>query len=149
MKNLLSLFIIAVAMMAVNCGSPQEENHTALIADNQLSLKVEGMVCAVGCAKYIEKQVSKIEGVAACTVNFEEGTASISYSSGSVSKDDIIGAITDINDGQYQVEVLDEVKESKEAPESIRSKRSKEKNETEVSFRFPELVTYFMSRIIR
>jgi Cu+-exporting ATPase len=148
MKNLLSLIIISVAMLTVNCSSPQEETH-AVLADNQLSLKVDGMVCAVGCAKYIEKQVSKIEGVTACTVNFDEGTASIAYSSESISKDDIIETITGINDGQYQVEVLEEVKESKQAPASIRSEKAKEKNETEVSFRFPELVTYFMSRIIR
>ncbi|HAW52162.1 MAG TPA: heavy metal transporter, partial [Flavobacteriales bacterium] len=70
-------------------------------ADQELALKVEGMVCAVGCAKYIEKEVSHLSGVAGCSVNFEEGTAHIDFSSDLMSQEKILDVINNLSDGQY------------------------------------------------
>ena len=149
MKNLGFLALVLLSMIGLNCSAPQENSDVKLVSDKQLALKVDGMVCAVGCAKFIEKQVSKMDGVTACTVNFEDGTASVSFSSQAIGEEKIIEAITDINDGQYKVTVVGITSEVKKATSSPQGKNKKEKSETEVSFYFPELVTYFMSRIIR
>ena len=148
MKKLLFLAIVLISMVSMNCSAPQEETVQIASADKELTLEVEGMVCATGCAKFIEKQVAKMDGVADCTVNFEDGIAKISYSSKVTGQEDILETITGINDGQYKVTVVklsSEKSESSSAPKS----EGEEVNETEVSFYFPELVTYFMSRIIR
>ena len=34
--------------------------------------KIDGMTCAIGCAKTIEKKLSKMEGVKSATVDFEK-----------------------------------------------------------------------------
>ena len=149
MKNLLSLAFILVAFITMNCSSPQENVAVEVQADKQLALKVDGMVCAVGCAKYIEKQVSQIAGVSSCTVNFEEGIAEVEFSSEITGQEEIVGTITDINEGQYGVTVLEEKEESTKKSTSSPQGEGEEVSETEVSFHFPELVTYFMSRIIR
>ena len=133
----------------MNCSSPQENTAVEVQADKQLALKVDGMVCEVGCAKYIEKQVSKIAGVSNCTVNFEDGIAEVEFSSDLTGQEEIVGTITGINDGQYEVMVLEEKEESTKKSTSSPQGDGEEVNETEVSFHFPELVTYFMSRIIR
>ena len=149
MKNLLSLTFILIAFVTMNCSSPQENVAVDAQADKQLALKVDGMVCAVGCAKYIEKQVSQIAGVSSCTVNFEEGIAEVEFSSDVTGQEEIVETITGINEGQYGVSVLELKDEGPKKSTSGPKSDGEEVNETEVSFHFPELVTYFMSRIIR
>lgn len=149
MKNLLTLTFILVAFVTMNCSSPQENAAVEVQADKQLALKVDGMVCAVGCAKYIEKQVSQMAGVSSCTVNFEEGTAAVEFSSEITDQKEIVESIAGLNDGQYGVTVVGEKDESPKKSSSGSQGEGEEVNETEVSFHFPELVTYFMSRIIR
>jgi len=148
MKKLLSLILILISIISMNCSNPQVEQVTGLKADKQLAIKVDGMVCAMGCARYIEKKVANMNGVSNCTVNFEEGTASIEFSSEITAQEDIIETITGINEGQYKVtdEKLSNIKSN--SSNSPTSNTEELDNETEVSFHFPELATYFLSHII-
>ncbi len=41
--------------------------------------KIDGMTCAIGCAKTIEKKLSKMEGVKSATVDFDTKTAMVEY----------------------------------------------------------------------
>lgn len=148
MKKLLSIAFMLIAILAMNCSSPQGESSAVVKADKQLALKVEGMVCAVGCAKYIEKQVAKMDGISDCEVNFEDGTANISYSSDDTGEEEILEAITSLNDGQYSVTVVG-LNNVNTKPVDAPKSSAKEDKAAEVSFHFPELVTYFISRIIR
>ena len=146
MKKLLSITFIMISVIFMNCSTPEQEVSAIVQADKQLALKVDGMVCAMGCANYIQKQVAKMDGVSDCNVSFEDGTASIEFSSDVTGEKEIIEAITAINDGQYSVTVveLSNVKESQSGPRGD----NKEETETKVSFQFPELITYFLSHII-
>lgn len=40
---------------------------------------IEGMTCAMGCAKTIEKNISKMDGVKSATVDFEKQIAMVEY----------------------------------------------------------------------
>lgn len=40
---------------------------------------IEGMTCAMGCAKTIEKNISKMEGVKSASVDFENKLAIVEY----------------------------------------------------------------------
>jgi hypothetical protein len=58
----------------IEIGSTQQGVQKEVLAENKVEVKmeVEGMTCAMGCAKYIEEKVGGMEGVVASTVNFEE-----------------------------------------------------------------------------
>ena len=134
-------------LFTVNCSEAVVEKTSIADADQQIALKVEGMVCAVGCAKYIEKEVAKMAGVADCEVDFENETAEISFSSESMTEQEIVEAINGLNNGQYKVSVVD-LNSVKEKTESVPEQDVKETpSVTEVAFRFPELITYFISRL--
>ncbi len=45
---------------------------------------IEGMTCAIGCAKTIEKKLSEMEGVKSATVDFDKKLAMVEYDEASV-----------------------------------------------------------------
>ncbi len=147
MKKLLSITLILISVVSMNCSTPEVEAATELKADKALALKVDGMVCEVGCAKYIEKQVAKLDGVSDCSVNFEDGVASIEFSSENTGEEEIMEAITSINDGQYSVTVV-KLSELNKSTQTGPQENSKDKSDAKVSIHLPELVTYFLSRVI-
>jgi hypothetical protein len=81
MKKLVFLFTVIVVFLFVNCNQSSVDSDAIVAADQELALKVEGMVCAVGCAKYIEKEVAKFSGVSECNFIFEFVTAKFFFSS--------------------------------------------------------------------
>lgn len=51
-----------------------------VIASNETTkMNVEGMTCAVGCAKVIENKLAQLEGVQKATINFETKEATVEY----------------------------------------------------------------------
>ena len=141
------LITIMLVFLFVNCNQSSVEVGGVIEADQELALKVEGMVCVVGCAKYIEKEVAKFSGVTNCKVNFDEETAQIAFSSEHMSQEEIVEAINMLSNGQYRATVVSQKSKSKNE-ETIPQENNEEKSDvTEVSFRFPELITYFISRL--
>jgi mercuric ion binding protein len=45
----------------------------------KVNFTVDGMTCAVGCAKTIQEELSALEGVQTATVNFEKKLATINF----------------------------------------------------------------------
>ena len=45
------------------------------------SFTIEGMTCAVGCAKTIEKELSDMDGVQKATIDFDKKEATVSFDS--------------------------------------------------------------------
>ncbi|OUR93181.1 heavy metal transporter [Flavobacteriales bacterium 34_180_T64] len=91
-KNLLVVAIVAVTVMACkNEAKPDVktvETETAAIASNELDpnanyakaeFSIDGMTCAIGCAKTIEKKMAKMEGVKSATVDFDKQLAMVEY----------------------------------------------------------------------
>ena len=149
MKKLVFLYTIVTVFLFMNCNQSSVDSTAIVEADQEIALQVEGMVCAVGCAKYIEKEVAKFSGVSECTVNFEDGTAQIAFSSELLTQEEIVEAINNLSDGQYQATVLSQ-KSKTNSDDSVPQKNKEEESPvTEVSFQFPQLLTYFINRLVR
>ena len=68
--------------------APKENNTTSAqkqaINPEKLetaSFHIEGMTCAIGCAKTIEKELSDMNGVEKATVDFDKKLATVSFDS--------------------------------------------------------------------
>jgi len=109
-----TLGLVALAVMFVNfsaCSSAEEQNDVANTEINSENIivadyAIDGMVCAMGCAKTIQDEVAGMEGVANCEVNYEEKTAHIEFDGGQLSENDVIAKIESLADGKYKVNEL-------------------------------------------
>jgi len=98
-------------LFTISCGSSHDhhaEDNTEevvvnenVVADAESNFKVEGMVCAMGCAAVIQEELGKVNGVAFAEVNFEKELATIKYDSKLVSEADLIAAIENVGDDLY------------------------------------------------
>lgn len=95
MKISKSFFILALSgMMFVSCknevktdapeGTPADTtvvDTTKVVAENleTASFKIDGMTCAMGCAKTIEKKLAAMDGIQKASVDFEKKTANVEY----------------------------------------------------------------------
>lgn len=70
------------------------------IASNlsEASFSISGMTCKMGCAKTIEKNLSKMEGVQQASVDFETSIATVLYNSYLVQTDDFVQTVTNTSD---------------------------------------------------
>lgn len=57
------------------------------------SFEIEGMACPMGCAKPIEKNLAKMDGVKKAEVNFETKTATVYFDETLASQDAFIAAV--------------------------------------------------------
>lgn len=68
------------------------------------TFQIEGMSCAVGCAKVIEGKLAKLKGVKTATVDFETKTATVEFDNAKQTPTTIEETVEKIGDGLYQVE---------------------------------------------
>lgn len=77
---------------------------TAATKPETASIKIEGMTCAIGCAKTIEENLSKVEGVQKATVDFDTKMATINFDADKLSQQDLVKVIENSADGKtYKV----------------------------------------------
>jgi len=60
-------------------GAPVAKKEIAAANLQTASFSVEGMTCAVGCAKTIQEDLTELEGVQKATVDFETKMATVSF----------------------------------------------------------------------
>lgn len=107
MKNLVFSVLFTGLMSCGQTSAPGPEvaveNKAPKIvqSNTEIRLKVEGMVCAVGCARVIQEAIAAAEGVGECRVDFEQGRALVAYDSLQTSSAEIISVIEELADGQY------------------------------------------------
>lgn len=86
---------VAIAgLVFVSCKKEEDKNlaniknektivkeHKAIAPENvqTASFNIEGMTCAVGCAKTIEEELSDLEGVEKATVDFDKKLATVTF----------------------------------------------------------------------
>lgn len=63
---------------------------------------IDGMTCAIGCAKTIEKKLSKMEGVKSASVDFDTKTAMVEYDENKVTTTSLEKTVSKTSD-QYIV----------------------------------------------
>lgn len=106
MKNILySLVVIAILAMTftgcrnnqfstkslVNYSDPDVEE--AYKSPKQIKMNIEGMVCAVGCAAMIEKNLNKTNWIKFAKVDFESKKAVLTYDANRLTTNDITQVI--------------------------------------------------------
>jgi len=68
------------------------------------SFKIEGMTCAMGCAKTIETKLSKMSGIQKATVDFDKKQATVDFDAAILNSDNIKKAVESTGDGEtYKV----------------------------------------------
>ncbi|MGB6269476.1 MAG: heavy metal-associated domain-containing protein [Olleya sp.] len=67
--------------------------------------KIEGMTCAMGCAKTIEKKMAKMEGVKSATVDFDRQLAMVEYDEAIVTPAALESTVTSVAD-TYKVKEM-------------------------------------------
>lgn len=99
----------ALFFSACNQSAEQSKNEGSNeIAEAQVTLAVDGMMCAMGCAGKIEETLNETPGVNSASVDFEAGTATIAYNSAEMSEEDVIAVIEGVNNGQYHATMVGE-----------------------------------------
>ena len=91
MKILKLMLVIAITTLTLaSCKKDSTKVVAKTIATNTISpdaklattsFNIEGMTCAVGCAKTIEKELNKTNGVKTATVDFDKKVAKVEYDS--------------------------------------------------------------------
>jgi len=66
---------------------------------------IEGMTCAMGCAKRIEKKLSEMDGVRSATVNFDKKLAMVEYEEGKVTTSSFEKIVTDAGEDYVVTEM--------------------------------------------
>lgn len=108
MKTLKNMALIALTTLSVvackNESQPEVKTvETAVLAEantldpNAKYVKaefgIEGMTCAMGCAKTIEKKIAKLEGVKSATVDFDKRLAMVEYDDAKVTSTSLEEAV--------------------------------------------------------
>ena len=70
---------------------------------------IEGMTCAMGCAKRIENKLAEIEGVSFAQVDFDKKLAMVTYQEGKVTSDLLVETVKSAGEG-YSVKEMTTVK---------------------------------------
>ncbi|AUP79839.1 heavy-metal-associated domain-containing protein [Flavivirga eckloniae] len=96
LRNIIA--IVMVVLITISCKNEKKpEVKTVEVATETTSKEldpnatyakaeftIDGMTCAVGCAKTIEKKISKMEGVKSATVDFDRKLAMVEYNEAKV-----------------------------------------------------------------
>ena len=82
------------------------ENNTNEVAGvmQTATFQVEGMSCAIGCAKMIEGKLSKMEGVKTAKVDFDSKTATVEFDDAKQNPDAMKKMVETLAKGAYKVE---------------------------------------------
>lgn len=68
------------------------------------SFKIDGMTCAMGCAKTIETKLSKLDGVQKATVDFDKKEATVEFDATVQTPEKLTEAVETTGDGEtYKV----------------------------------------------
>lgn len=150
-KPIISVFV-AISLLTFSCGettkdAPKETVKTEIVvneipstsANYTASLEISGMTCAMGCAKYIENKLKNTEGIVSASVDFENNLASVEYDNGKIDENKMVGLITEIHDGQYQVNKMVISKPSgniQTGSDSISTEATEQSSEEQISFNY-------------
>ncbi len=92
--------------------------------------KIEGMTCAMGCAKTIEKKMAKMEGVKSATVDFDKQLAMVEYDEAKVTTTSLENTVTSVAD-IYKVKNMHNVDKFSKKECALDCKKDCCKNKTE------------------
>ena len=78
--------------------------NKAAVKPEIASFNIEGMTCAIGCAKTIESKLSKMDGIQKASVDFENKQATVEFDASVVTPEKLVEAVEGTGDGEtYKV----------------------------------------------
>ena len=113
MKNFkLTLVILLICVAVWSCKNETEPEIKIIKTSESLAnakmdndkilakaeFNIEGMTCAIGCAKTIEKKLAKMDGVKSAKVDFEKKLAQVEYDESIVNKVSLENTVTKASD---------------------------------------------------
>lgn len=131
------VLLVATGTIFVSCKNESNDIKTenkvasSIVAAKaeRTTFNIEGMTCAMGCAKTIETKLSSLEGVQKATVDFEKKTATVEYDVAKQSPEKIVEVVEAVADGQtYKVS---NVKSSADKAMLYQEKQDQEKQDQE------------------
>ena len=87
-------------------GAPKKEVVIAAENVQTASFEIEGMTCAMGCAKTIEEELGAMEGVQKTTVDFDSKKATVIYDKTIQNQDNLTKVVEATADGKTYKVVL-------------------------------------------
>ena len=82
----------------------QKETTKTVAKAETTSFKIDGMTCAMGCAKTIESKLAGLDGVQKATVDFEKKTATVEYDAAMQTPEKLVETVEAVADGKtYKV----------------------------------------------
>ena len=84
------------------------------VESNLMSVKIEGMHCANGCAMSIQKKLNNTDGILEANVDFTSSVAMIEYNS-STDQTAILSLINEMKGGAYEASLVTSEKSEKKA----------------------------------
>ena len=100
---------LAIIFLVSSCSetTAQSADITQEVVKNSfMAMGIEGMTCAMGCARAIETELKNFEGVSTAAVDFESATASIEFNPGIVSEAGLLAFVNDFKDGSYKATTM-------------------------------------------
>lgn len=113
-KSILTIALTSITLFGckdkvTNATSEKETTSTkkeiaAAVKPETASFKIDGMSCAIGCAKTIEKELADMNGVQNAKVDFDTKQATVNFDADKVSSADLIKKVEATADGKtYKV----------------------------------------------
>ena len=116
---------LAIIFLISSCSetTAQSADVTQEVVKNSImAMGIEGMTCAMGCAKAIETELKNVDGVSSAVVDFESATASIEFNPGLVSEAGLLDFVNDYRDGSFKATTMAAKKSGKSKTSCCASK---------------------------
>jgi len=116
-----SLTVLIASSLMISCKQTSNEQTEASTENTKIeqavseeiagtvqkaSFQIEGMACAIGCAKVIEKKLADLDGVQLASVDFETKSAIVEFDDAKQNTESIVKTVETIANGAYSVEEL-------------------------------------------
>ena len=121
MKNTLAFILLSTSLSIIACNNPTSPKVVTVETTQNMKadplpmaeeafgkLIIEGMTCAIGCAKTIEKKLAKMDGVKSAKVDFEKKLAQVEYDESIVNTVSLENTVTKASDS-YSVNDMKKV----------------------------------------
>ncbi|MFM9987972.1 heavy-metal-associated domain-containing protein [Flavobacterium sp.] len=113
MKNIkvILVFFLLTGIVFVSCkkeaGVEVAITKKGIAKVETTSFNIEGMTCAMGCAKTIENKLASLDGVQKASVDFDKKTATIQYDGNIQTPEKLAETVEAVADGKtYKVSEL-------------------------------------------
>lgn len=92
----------------VTTESPTTTKESAVaVKPETASFNIDGMTCAIGCAKTIQEKLAGMDGVQNATVDFDKKTAIVAFDTSKQTPEKLVEAVESAADGKtYKVSNL-------------------------------------------